>query len=51
MLLFTPLRQVGFALSITKLKYNKKKYINLRDHQSSAIDIVADTGSAVIITK
>ena len=41
-------RQVSFALSITKLKIKKKKYINLCDHQNSAIDIVADTGSPVI---
>ena len=26
----------------------KNKYINFRDHQNSAIDIVADTGSPVI---
>ena len=26
----------------------KKKYKNLRDHQNSAIDIVADTGPPVI---
>ena len=29
----------------------KKKYINLRDNQNSAIDMVADTGSQVIKTK
>ena len=40
MLLLTSPRQVGFALSLAKLK----KYMNLRDHQNSAIDIVADTG-------
>ena len=50
MLLLTQSRQVSFALSITKLKI-KKKYINLCDHWNSAIDIVADTGSPVMITK
>ena len=50
MLLFTQFRLVDFALSITKLKYKtkKKKYINLRDHQNSAIDIATDTVSPVI---
>ena len=39
-----------FALSITK-RIKKKKHINLRDHQNSAIDIAADTGSPVINDK
>ena len=39
--MFTQSRQVGSALSITKLKI-KKKYINLCDHRNSAIDIVTD---------
>ena len=48
MLLLTQSRLVGFALSITKLKEIKKKYINFRDHRNSALDIVADTSSPVI---
>ena len=41
--------QVGFALSITDSnKKQRKKYINFHDHQNSAIDIVAVTGSSVI---
>ena len=47
MLLLMQSRQVGFALSITKLKQNKE-YINFRDHQNRAIDIVADTRSPAI---
>ena len=39
-----------FALSITK-RIKKKKHINLRDHQNSAIDTAADTGSPVINDK
>ena len=39
-----------FALSITK-HIKKKEHINLRDHQNSAIDIAADTGSPVINDK
>ena len=39
-----------FALSITK-QIKKKKHINLRDHQNSAIDIAADTVSPVINDK
>ena len=31
-------------------KMRKKKYNNLRGHENSAIDIVADKGSPVIIT-
>ena len=50
MLLFTQSRQVGFALSITKLKI-KKKYVNLCDHRNSAKDIVTDTCSPAMITK
>ena len=46
--MFTQSRQVGSALSITKLKI-KKKYINLCDHRNSAIDIVTDTCSPVMI--
>ena len=46
MLLFTRSRQVGFALSIAKLKIKNKKCINLSHHQNSAI--FADTGSPVI---
>ena len=48
MLLFMQSRQVGFALSITKLKKYIKKYIKFRDHRNSAIDIVADTSSPLI---
>ena len=41
MLLFMQSRQVGFALSTTKLKQNKEEEIyNLCDHQKSAIDLV-----------
>ena len=29
----------------------KKKYLNLRDHQNSAIDIVGDIGSPVFMMK
>ena len=43
MLLFTQSREIGFALSITKLKDK----IHFRDHRNSAIDIVADTISPV----
>ena len=50
MLLLTQSRQVSFALSITKLKI-KKKYTNLCNHRNSAIDIVADTDSPVMIAK
>ena len=50
MLLFSQSRQVDLALSITKLKI-RKKYINLCDYRNSSIDIVADTGSPVMITK
>ena len=50
MLLFTQSRQVGFALSITKLKI-KKKYVNLCDHRNSAINIVTDTCLPAMITK
>ena len=51
MLVFTQSTQVGFALSTTKLKQSKikEKCINFRDHRNSAIDIVADTSSPVII--
>ena len=48
MLLFTQSKHVGVALSVTKLKKKKKKYMNFRDHRNSAIDIVADTSSPVI---
>ena len=48
--MFTQSRQVGSALSITKLKI-KKKYINLCDHRNSAIDIVIDTCLPGMITK
>ena len=50
MLVFTQSTQVGFGLSTTKLKQSKlkEKYINFRDHRNSAIDIVADTSSALI---
>ena len=48
MLLFTLSRQVGFTLLITKSRKIKKKYINVRDHQNSAI---ANTGSQVIDSK
>ena len=52
MLLFTQSRLAGFTLSIKNWsKIKKKKYINALDHQNSAIDIVAETGSPVIITK
>ena len=51
MLLFTLSRQVGFTLLITKSRKIKKKYINVRDHQNSAMDIVANTGSQVIESK
>ena len=47
MLLFTQSRQVGFVLSITKLKQKKNKYINFSDHQNSVIDRV-DTSSPLI---
>ena len=50
MLLLTQSRQVGFSLSIIKLKI-KKKYVSLCDHRKSVLDIVADTGSPVKITK
>ena len=43
MLLFMQSRQVGFALSITKLK----EEIHFRDHRNSATDIVAYTSSPV----
>ena len=48
MLLFAQTRQVGFALSITKVNKIKKKYINFRDHRNSLIDIVADISSPLI---
>ena len=38
MLLFTQSRQVGFALQQNWSKIKKKKYIDLRDHQNSALD-------------
>ena len=44
MLLFVQSRQVGFALSITKLT----EEIRFRDHRNGAIDIVANTSSAVM---
>ena len=46
MLLFTQLRPVGFALSITKMK--TKKYINFCEFQNSAIAIVPGTSSPLI---
>ena len=46
MLLFTHSRQAGYTLSITKPKTKKKKYINFRDQQNSAI--VADIKSPVM---
>ena len=47
MLLFTQSRQVGFVLSITKLKENKEEIYKFRDHRNSVGDIVADTSSPV----
>ena len=47
MLLSMQSTQVGFPLSVTKLKQNRE-YINFRDHGNSAVDIVADTSSPVI---
>ena len=43
MLLFMHSRQVGFALSITRLK----EEIRFRDHPNGAIDIVANISSPV----
>ena len=48
MFLFTQSMQIGFALSITKLKENKKKNINFCDHRDRDIDIVTDTSSPAI---
>ena len=48
MLLLIQSMQGDFVLSITNWSKIKMKYINFCDHQNSAIDIVADTGSAVI---
>ena len=48
MLLFTQSRQVGFILSITKLKQNKEEIHKFCDQRNRGIDIVADTSSPVI---